>query len=285
MVADPKVAEAAPTSQDFPLHLNNGRGLTAKFEEYDCAVLTFNAPCLGLGLNDLLKASGQKIRTLIRHADPQTVKEWHRDEAIRVLKFFRATVLAKLRRDGSKWEWAKLSKEEVQERLAGCDQPLRDVSTERFTVLCGPVAALSGPSRPLCRPPAALHCGPVALRVGPATLRCGPAALRCGPAARHCGPAALRCGPAALHCGPVALRCGPATLSCGPVAALTCGPSPPSSAAPSPPSPAARRRPHLRLIAALTCGPDAALSFGPVATLTCSPSPPSVVLRYKLGRE
>ncbi|CAI5498710.1 unnamed protein product [Closterium sp. Naga37s-1] len=75
---------------------------------------------------DLLKASGQKIRTSIRHADPQTVKEWHRDEAIRVLKFFREAVLAELRRDGRKWEWAKPSEEEVQERLADCDRPLRD---------------------------------------------------------------------------------------------------------------------------------------------------------------
>ncbi|CAI5961166.1 unnamed protein product [Closterium sp. NIES-65] len=75
---------------------------------------------------DLLKASGQKIRTSIRHADPQTVKEWHRDEAIRVLKFFREAVMAELRCDGRKWEWAKPSEEEVQERLADCDHPLRD---------------------------------------------------------------------------------------------------------------------------------------------------------------
>ncbi|CAI5951948.1 unnamed protein product [Closterium sp. NIES-64] len=75
---------------------------------------------------DLLKALGQKIRTSIRHADPQTVKEWHRDEAIRVLKFLREAVLAELRRDGRKWEWAKPSEEEVHERLADCDHPLRD---------------------------------------------------------------------------------------------------------------------------------------------------------------
>ncbi|CAI5498705.1 unnamed protein product [Closterium sp. Naga37s-1] len=139
MAVDRNAAEAAPTSRDFPLYLDIGRGLTAKFEEHDYAVLTnhsleFNARCLGLGLNvviilypgDLLKASGQKIRTSIRHADPQTVKEWHRDEAIRVLKFFREAVLAELRRDGRKWEWAKPSEEEVQERLADCDRPLRD---------------------------------------------------------------------------------------------------------------------------------------------------------------
>ncbi|CAI6007575.1 unnamed protein product [Closterium sp. NIES-65] len=65
-------------------------------------------------------------RTSIRHADPQTVKEWHRDEAIRVLKFFRTAVLAELRREGRKWEWAKPSEDEVQERLADCDEPLRD---------------------------------------------------------------------------------------------------------------------------------------------------------------
>ncbi|CAI5504559.1 unnamed protein product [Closterium sp. Naga37s-1] len=84
------------------------------------------APRITLQRRDLLKASGQKIRTSIRHADPQTVKEWHRDEAIRVLKFFREAVMAELRRDGRKWEWAKPSEEEVQERLADCDHPLRD---------------------------------------------------------------------------------------------------------------------------------------------------------------
>ncbi|CAI5943890.1 unnamed protein product [Closterium sp. NIES-64] len=75
---------------------------------------------------DLFNASGQEVRTSIRHADPQTVKEWHRDEAIRVLKFFRTAVLAELRREGRKWEWAKPSEDEVQERLADCDEPLRD---------------------------------------------------------------------------------------------------------------------------------------------------------------
>ncbi|CAI5952183.1 unnamed protein product [Closterium sp. NIES-65] len=82
-------------------------------------------------------------RTSIRHADPQTVKEWHRDEAIRVLKFFRTAVLAELRREGRKWEWAKPSEDEVQARLADCDEPLRDVSSGRFAVIwCHIYAAL-----------------------------------------------------------------------------------------------------------------------------------------------
>ncbi|CAI6002982.1 unnamed protein product [Closterium sp. NIES-64] len=93
----------------------------------DVAVIQlFSSVVIILYPGDLLKASGQKIRTSIRHADPQTVKEWHRDEAIRVLKFFREAVMAELRCDGRKWEWAKPSEEEVQERLADCDHPLRD---------------------------------------------------------------------------------------------------------------------------------------------------------------
>ncbi|CAI5945236.1 unnamed protein product [Closterium sp. NIES-64] len=162
MSAAPKLGEVTPTSQDFPLYLDLGSGLTAKLDEHDYAVLVdhrleFNARCLGFGLKyawiraapanmrlwsiglgrlraamgkedhscfatvfvadvaviplhssvvvilypgDLLRARGETIRTSVRHFDPQTVKQWHRDEAIRVLKFFRAAVLAELGRDG-----------------------------------------------------------------------------------------------------------------------------------------------------------------------------------------
>ncbi|CAI7781246.1 unnamed protein product, partial [Closterium sp. NIES-53] len=49
--------------------------------------LDFEVTCIVVILypGDLLKGGGEKIRTSIRHFDPQTVKQWHRDEAIRML--------------------------------------------------------------------------------------------------------------------------------------------------------------------------------------------------------
>ncbi|CAI5467598.1 unnamed protein product [Closterium sp. Yama58-4] len=85
-----------------------------------CSVIAILYP------GDLLKAEGHVCRTSIRHIDPQTGKLVHRDEAVRVLKLFRTAVLAELGRPGRKWDGAPPSQAVVEERLADCDDPIRD---------------------------------------------------------------------------------------------------------------------------------------------------------------
>ncbi|CAI5462976.1 unnamed protein product [Closterium sp. Yama58-4] len=85
-----------------------------------CSVIAILYP------GDLLKAEGQVCRTSIRHIDPHTGKLKHRDEAVRVLKLFRTAVLAELGRPGRKWDGAPPSQAVVEDRLADCDDPIRD---------------------------------------------------------------------------------------------------------------------------------------------------------------
>ncbi|CAI5465040.1 unnamed protein product [Closterium sp. Yama58-4] len=190
--------KSAPTSADFPLRVQMGRGLSFTLEWNDYAVLRdqkkeFTERCFGLAIRfawfdigrddlrlwvlgigplrsamkaadhscfakafdadiaaiplkstggplpgshcsviailypgDVLKAEGQVCRTSIRHIDPHTGKGKHRDEAVRVLKLFRTAALAELGRPGRKWDGAPPSQAVVEERLADCDDPIRD---------------------------------------------------------------------------------------------------------------------------------------------------------------
>ncbi|CAI5481663.1 unnamed protein product [Closterium sp. Yama58-4] len=149
MEQSPDADKSALTSADFPLRVRMGRGLSFTLEWNDYAVLRdqkkeFTERCFGLAISggplpgshcsviailypgDLLKAEGQVCRTKIRHIDPHTGKGKHRDEAVRVLKLFRTAVLAELGRPGRKWDGAPPSQAVVEERLADCDDPIRD---------------------------------------------------------------------------------------------------------------------------------------------------------------
>ncbi|CAI5486481.1 unnamed protein product [Closterium sp. Naga37s-1] len=104
----PGAATPTPSSADFPLYFNMGRGLTFSFDE-DFAVLRatkkdFNEPCFALALKigplpgvhcsvvvvlrpgDLLKVVDVDSETSFRHLDPKTANRLHSSEALAVLR-------------------------------------------------------------------------------------------------------------------------------------------------------------------------------------------------------
>ncbi|CAI5987485.1 unnamed protein product [Closterium sp. NIES-64] len=88
-----------------------------RLADHSCFAAVFDADIAAIPLRTM---------TSIRHIDPQTGKGYHRDEAARVLKFFRTAVLAELGRPGRMWDWAPPSQAVVEVRLADCDHPIRD---------------------------------------------------------------------------------------------------------------------------------------------------------------
>ncbi|CAI5964282.1 unnamed protein product [Closterium sp. NIES-64] len=88
-----------------------------RLADHSCFAAVFDADIAAIPLRTM---------TSIRHINPQTGKGYHRDEAARVLKFFRTAVLAELGRPGRMWDWAPPSQAVVEVRLADCDHPIRD---------------------------------------------------------------------------------------------------------------------------------------------------------------